>query len=58
MSADTSISPLFAPLTLPNGQIIPNRIGKAAMEENMADPNQLPGATTIGTDRWKTAPDC
>ncbi|MES2106334.1 MAG: NADH:flavin oxidoreductase/NADH oxidase family protein [Pseudomonadota bacterium] len=37
-------SPLFAPLTLPNGSTLPNRIAKAAMEENMADPGQLPGA--------------
>lgn len=35
---------LFAPLTLPNGSSIPNRIGKAAMEENMAVAGQLPGA--------------
>jgi len=34
---------LFAPLTLPNGAVISNRIAKAAMEENMADSNQLPG---------------
>jgi 2,4-dienoyl-CoA reductase-like NADH-dependent reductase (Old Yellow Enzyme family) len=34
---------LFAPLLLPNGQIVPNRLGKAAMEENMAAPGQLPG---------------
>ncbi len=34
---------LFAPLSLPNGQVIPNRIAKAAMEENMADAGQLPG---------------
>ena len=37
-------SPLFAPLSLPNGSTLPNRIAKAAMEENMADPGQLPGA--------------
>ncbi|KUZ77054.1 2,4-dienoyl-CoA reductase [Burkholderia ubonensis] len=36
-------TPLFAPLTLPNGATLPNRIAKAAMEENMADPGQLPG---------------
>ncbi|HTD03988.1 MAG TPA: 2,4-dienoyl-CoA reductase, partial [Undibacterium sp.] len=36
-------SPLFSPLALPNGSILPNRIAKAAMEENMADPGQLPG---------------
>ena len=34
---------LFSPLTLPNGAIIPNRLGKAAMEERMAGPGQLPG---------------
>ncbi len=34
---------LFSPLTLPNGTVIRNRIAKAAMEENMADDNQLPG---------------
>ncbi len=28
---------LFEPLTLPNGAVLPNRIAKAAMEENMAD---------------------
>ena len=27
---------LFSPLTLPNGSVVPNRIAKAAMEENMA----------------------
>jgi 2,4-dienoyl-CoA reductase-like NADH-dependent reductase (Old Yellow Enzyme family) len=35
--------PLFTPLTLPNGQVLPNRIAKAAMEESMAEPGQLPG---------------
>lgn len=35
-------SPLFAPLTLPNGTTLPNRIVKAAMEEHMAGPGQLP----------------
>ncbi len=34
---------LFAALTLPNGAEVPNRIAKAAMEENMADRGQLPG---------------
>ncbi|AXI02275.1 NADH:flavin oxidoreductase/NADH oxidase family protein [Aquirhabdus parva] len=32
----------FQALTLPNGSIIPNRIAKAAMEENMADADQAP----------------
>ena len=30
------------PLTLPNGAVIPNRLCKAAMEENMADGDQAP----------------
>ena len=34
---------LFSPLTLPNGSILPNRLCKAAMEENMADAGQVPG---------------
>ncbi|MFD1560922.1 NADH:flavin oxidoreductase/NADH oxidase family protein [Paraburkholderia silviterrae] len=34
---------LFTPLTLPNGGTLPNRIAKAAMEENLADAGQLPG---------------
>ena len=35
---------LFDPLTLPNGTTIPNRICKAAMEENLAvQPGQYPG---------------
>ena len=32
----------FEALQLPNGQVISNRIAKAAMEENMADGNQAP----------------
>jgi 2,4-dienoyl-CoA reductase-like NADH-dependent reductase (Old Yellow Enzyme family) len=37
-------SPLFQPLTLHNGSTLPNRICKAAMEENMAvQPGQYPG---------------
>jgi 2,4-dienoyl-CoA reductase-like NADH-dependent reductase (Old Yellow Enzyme family) len=34
---------MFTPLTLPNGSILPNRLAKAAMEENMADAGQVPG---------------
>ncbi|WP_207393675.1 NADH:flavin oxidoreductase/NADH oxidase family protein [Duganella aceris] len=34
---------MFTPLILPNGSILPNRLAKAAMEENMADAGQLPG---------------
>ncbi len=33
---------LFTPFTLPNGQLIKNRLVKAAMEENMANAFQLP----------------
>ncbi|MBB1627938.1 NADH:flavin oxidoreductase/NADH oxidase family protein [Achromobacter sp. UMC71] len=38
---------LFSPLTLPSGSVIPNRIAKAAMEENMADDNHAPSAALI-----------
>ena len=34
---------LFSSLQLPNGSLLPNRLAKAAMEENMADDGQLPG---------------
>ena len=43
MSDAAPASPLFAPLTLPNGAVLSNRLAKAAMEENMADGEQLPG---------------
>ena len=37
-------SPIFAPLTLPNGSTLSNRLCKAAMEENLAvQPGQYPG---------------
>jgi 2,4-dienoyl-CoA reductase-like NADH-dependent reductase (Old Yellow Enzyme family) len=32
----------FTPLVLPNGAVIPNRLSKASMEENMADYEHLP----------------
>ena len=38
---------LFSPLSLPCGAILSNRLGKAAMEENLAEAGQLPGATLI-----------
>lgn len=38
---------LFTPLTLPNGALIPNRIAKAAMEENMADGAHTPSAALL-----------
>lgn len=36
-------SSLFSPLTLPNGTVVSNRLCKAAMEENLAEPGQKPG---------------
>lgn len=41
----------FDPLTLPNGQTVPNRIAKAAMEENMADGSHLPGPALLNLYR-------
>ncbi|MFS8048016.1 NADH:flavin oxidoreductase/NADH oxidase family protein [Rhizobium sp. BR 314] len=38
---------LFSPLALPNGAIVPNRIAKAAMEENMADDDHAPSAELL-----------
>lgn len=43
MLDSTHTTTLLDPLTLPNGQVIPNRIAKAAMEENLADLRHLPG---------------
>ena len=42
---------MFDPLKLPNGSSLPNRICKAAMEENMADPGQLPSEALINVYR-------
>jgi 2,4-dienoyl-CoA reductase-like NADH-dependent reductase (Old Yellow Enzyme family) len=39
---------LSAPLSLPNGAVVPNRVAKAAMEENMADAGQVPGPAMRG----------
>ena len=41
------MSQLFEPLRLPNGQVIRNRIAKAAMEENLADADHAPGDTLL-----------
>lgn len=38
---------VFEKLTLPNGSVIPNRIAKAAMEENMANVNFAPSEQLI-----------
>lgn len=37
----------FQPLQLPNGAVIPNRIAKAAMEENLADQDQTPSDSLL-----------
>ncbi|KAB8061219.1 2,4-dienoyl-CoA reductase [Janthinobacterium sp. FT14W] len=37
----------FTALTLPNGAVIPNRLAKAAMEENMADQDHAPSEELI-----------
>ncbi|GHE71586.1 FMN oxidoreductase [Camelimonas fluminis] len=42
---------LFSPLALSNGAVIPNRIAKAAMEENMADDDHAPSAGLIALYR-------
>ena len=41
------MSNIFIPLSLPNGQSVPNRLCKAAMEENMAEAGQVPGAALV-----------
>ncbi|WP_405876216.1 NADH:flavin oxidoreductase/NADH oxidase family protein [Streptomyces sp. NBC_00005] len=44
---------LFTRLELPSGAVLPNRLAKAAMEENMAAPGQLPGDRILRLyERW------
>ncbi|MCC2616025.1 NADH:flavin oxidoreductase/NADH oxidase family protein [Aestuariibacter halophilus] len=46
-------SPLFTTYTLPCGQTVKNRLVKAAMEENMAERQQLPGQALFTLyDAW------
>ncbi|MER5598486.1 NADH:flavin oxidoreductase/NADH oxidase family protein [Streptomyces sp. NPDC002265] len=46
-------SELFSPLPLRSGQVLPNRIAKAAMEENMAGDGQLPDQELLSLyRRW------
>ena len=40
---NTAAPKLFQPLTFPNGKTVPNRLCKAAMEENLSDEGQIPG---------------
>ncbi len=53
------MSKLFQPLSLPNRAVIPNRIAKAAMEENLADANHAPSEALIRLyEAWaEGAPD-
>lgn len=37
-----TMTTIFTPLTLPNGAVLPNRIAKAATQENLADNDQNP----------------
>lgn len=41
------VSPVFEQLRLPGGAVLPNRLAKAAMEENMAAEGQLPGRSLV-----------
>ena len=51
--AHSTESPLFHALTLPNGQVLPNRMAKAAMEENLANEQQVPGQALCHLyERW------
>jgi 2,4-dienoyl-CoA reductase-like NADH-dependent reductase (Old Yellow Enzyme family) len=46
-------SPIFSPFVLPCGTTLPNRLAKAAMEENMADAGQVPGSALFRLyQRW------
>lgn len=46
-------SELFSPLSLRSGQVLRNRVAKAAMEENMAGDGQLPDRELFGLyRRW------
>jgi len=51
--SNNPFSTLFQALPLPCGLVLPNRLAKAAMEESLADPGQLPGARIEGLyRRW------
>ncbi|MFJ2758005.1 NADH:flavin oxidoreductase/NADH oxidase family protein [Nocardioides sp. NPDC087217] len=41
------MSSVFEQFALPNGSVLPNRLAKAAMEENMAAAGQLPDASLV-----------
>jgi 2,4-dienoyl-CoA reductase-like NADH-dependent reductase (Old Yellow Enzyme family) len=46
-------SSVFSPFTLPCGAQLPNRLAKAAMEENMSDEGQVPGPAILRLyQRW------
>lgn len=47
---------LFNSLTLPNGATVPNRLAKAAMEENLADADHAPSEALLRLYRaWAEA---
>lgn len=51
--SNNPFSTLFQDLLLPCGLLLPNRLAKAAMEESLAEPGQLPGARIEGLyRRW------
>ncbi|MFC9473018.1 NADH:flavin oxidoreductase/NADH oxidase family protein [Nocardia sp. NPDC056952] len=53
MSSKSNATGLFSPLRLRSGQILTNRIAKAAMEEGMAGVGQLPDERSIALyRRW------
>lgn len=53
MASGSAGDELFSPLQLRSGQVLPNRIAKAAMEEGMAGRAQLPDARLISLyRRW------
>lgn len=41
------VAGIFSSLELPNGAVLPNRLCKAAMEENLADEGQVPGERLV-----------
>src|SRR4051812_16562973 len=50
---ETSMVALHDPLVLGSGSVLPNRIAKAATEENLADAGQVPGDDLVALyRRW------
>ncbi|OYO20518.1 2,4-dienoyl-CoA reductase [Enemella evansiae] len=54
-AASEPVSAVFEPFVLPSGSVLPNRLVKAAMEENMAGPGQLPDEQLVRLyRRWSS----